>query len=89
MNPAASKVTADHLRRNAYLYVRQSSLHQLVENTESTIGFAPGDSGRWGRWPSTLAWCLQPSSGGTRLVGSRPTRADRTADLSGSMNRRA
>jgi DNA invertase Pin-like site-specific DNA recombinase len=35
MNPAA-KVTADHLRRDAYLYVRQSSLHQLVENTEST-----------------------------------------------------
>lgn len=36
MNPAASKVTAAHLRRDAYLYVRQSSLHQLVENTEST-----------------------------------------------------
>ncbi|MBI2527760.1 MAG: recombinase family protein [Candidatus Rokubacteria bacterium] len=36
MNPAISKVTADHLRRDAYLYVRQSSLHQLVENTEST-----------------------------------------------------
>lgn len=31
-----SKVTADHLRRDAYLYVRQSSLHQVVENTEST-----------------------------------------------------
>lgn len=36
MNPAAGKVTADHVRRHAYLYVRQSSLHQLVENTEST-----------------------------------------------------
>lgn len=36
MNPATSKVSADHLRRDAYLYVRQSSLHQLVENTEST-----------------------------------------------------
>lgn len=36
MNPASSKVTADHLRREAYLYVRQSSLHQVVENTEST-----------------------------------------------------
>jgi len=32
----SSKVTADHLRRDAYLYVRQSSLHQVVENTEST-----------------------------------------------------
>jgi DNA invertase Pin-like site-specific DNA recombinase len=36
MNATASKVTADHLRRDAYLYVRQSSLHQVVENTEST-----------------------------------------------------
>lgn len=32
----ASKVTAAHLRRNAYLYVRQSSPRQVLENTEST-----------------------------------------------------
>ena len=30
------KVTADHLQRAAYLYVRQSTLRQVVENTEST-----------------------------------------------------
>lgn len=36
MSGGASKVTADHLRRDAYLYVRQSSLHQVMENTEST-----------------------------------------------------
>jgi DNA invertase Pin-like site-specific DNA recombinase len=30
------KVTADHLRRDAFLYVRQSSLRQVLENTEST-----------------------------------------------------
>jgi DNA invertase Pin-like site-specific DNA recombinase len=30
------KVTADHLRRRAYLYVRQSTLRQVFENTEST-----------------------------------------------------
>jgi len=30
------KVTASHLGRIAYLYVRQSTLHQVVENTEST-----------------------------------------------------
>ncbi len=30
------KVTADHLRRGAYLYVRQSTLRQVFENTEST-----------------------------------------------------
>ena len=30
-----NKVTAHHLTRNAYLYIRQSSLKQLVENQES------------------------------------------------------
>jgi DNA invertase Pin-like site-specific DNA recombinase len=30
------KVNAHHLRREAFLYVRQSTLRQLVENTEST-----------------------------------------------------
>lgn len=30
------KVTADHLRRLAYLYIRQSTLHQVHENREST-----------------------------------------------------
>lgn len=33
---APSKITADHLRRQAYLYVRQSSLRQVYENREST-----------------------------------------------------
>jgi DNA invertase Pin-like site-specific DNA recombinase len=32
----AVKVCADHLRRDAFLYVRQSSLRQVFENTEST-----------------------------------------------------
>jgi DNA invertase Pin-like site-specific DNA recombinase len=31
-----SKVTASHLRRDAFLYVRQSTLHQVMQNTEST-----------------------------------------------------
>ena len=30
------KVTADHLRRDAYLYIRQSTLWQVAENGEST-----------------------------------------------------
>jgi DNA invertase Pin-like site-specific DNA recombinase len=34
--PANSKVTASHLQRTAYLYVRQSTLRQVFENTEST-----------------------------------------------------
>ncbi len=33
---SALKVGADHLRRDAFLYVRQSSLRQVLENTEST-----------------------------------------------------
>ena len=31
-----NKVTAQHLQRSAYLYVRQSTLRQVLENTEST-----------------------------------------------------
>jgi DNA invertase Pin-like site-specific DNA recombinase len=34
-NPT-QKVTAEHLQRDAFLYVRQSSLRQVFENTEST-----------------------------------------------------
>ncbi len=34
--PAHDKVTSAHLERNAYLYVRQSTLHQVFENTESS-----------------------------------------------------
>ena len=33
---AQGKVSAEHLQRSAYLYVRQSSLHQVHENREST-----------------------------------------------------
>ena len=33
---AQQKVTAQHLAREAYLYIRQSSLRQVMENTEST-----------------------------------------------------
>ena len=37
MTPEPSpKVQATHLARTAYLYVRQSTLRQVVENTEST-----------------------------------------------------
>ena len=33
---AHQKVTASHLQRDAYLYVRQSTVRQVFENTEST-----------------------------------------------------
>ena len=35
-SPMNHKVTASHLKRKAYLYVRQSSMQQVVKNTEST-----------------------------------------------------
>jgi DNA invertase Pin-like site-specific DNA recombinase len=33
---AESKITTEHLQRCAYLYIRQSTLRQVLENTEST-----------------------------------------------------
>ena len=33
---SASKVTAARLSRDAYLYIRQSTLYQVINNTEST-----------------------------------------------------
>ena len=31
------KIPADHIRRDAYLYIRQSILRQVAENGESTL----------------------------------------------------
>ena len=36
MSGDAGKVTSSHLRRDAYLYVRQSTMYQVIHNTEST-----------------------------------------------------
>src|SRR3954453_17104600 len=36
MSADLQKVNAAHLKRNAYLYVRQSMLRQVLENSEST-----------------------------------------------------
>jgi hypothetical protein len=42
-----SKMTPDHLMKTAYLYIRQSTLRQVFENTESTpiCAASPGFSG--------------------------------------------
>jgi DNA invertase Pin-like site-specific DNA recombinase len=32
----SQKITAGHLKRDAYLYIRQSTIRQVFENTEST-----------------------------------------------------
>ncbi len=36
LTEAQNKITTSHLKRDAFLYVRQSSLRQVFENTEST-----------------------------------------------------
>ena len=36
IHDSQGKIKPQHLRRNAYLYVRQSTLRQVMENTEST-----------------------------------------------------
>ena len=36
MRASEQKVDSSHLKRNAYLYVRQSTPRQVLENTEST-----------------------------------------------------
>ena len=36
MSETHSKIQSRHLKRGAYLYVRQSTLRQVFENTEST-----------------------------------------------------
>ena len=36
ISQAHEKITPSHLERTAYLYVRQSTLRQVMENTEST-----------------------------------------------------
>lgn len=36
MDDMSGRVQARHLKRNAYLYVRQSTLRQVFENSEST-----------------------------------------------------
>ncbi len=48
----AMKISADHLRRDAFLYVRQSSLRQVFEHTESTKRqYALRDRAVALRWP--------------------------------------
>src|SRR5271166_965885 len=46
------KITTDHLKRDAYLYIRQSTLRQVVEHGESTQRqYALRDRAVAGGWP--------------------------------------
>ena len=41
---AHQKVKTSHLKRNAYLYVRQSTLRQVFENTQTFQAKGPTES---------------------------------------------
>ena len=61
---AQQKVTASHLQRRAYLYIRQSSLHQVLENPESTARSTSCANGRLrsgGR--ANASWSLMGTRG--------------------------
>ena len=52
LSEGPSKVTTEHLRRDAFLYVRQSTLRQVFHNTESTKRqYALGDRAIALGWP--------------------------------------
>ena len=59
-----SKLTASHLAKNAYLYVRQSTIKQVLENTESTKRqYALRDRA------FSLGWSLSQIVGRSRYCG--------------------
>jgi hypothetical protein len=68
----SGKFTAEHLRRDVYLYVRQSSLKEVVNNSESPPGgstlFAAGPS-RWaGRTPRSAPHLQERAATWTTLA---------------------
>jgi len=70
----AMKVGADHLRRDAFLYVRQSSLRQVFENTESTKRqYALRDRAVALGWPSERIHVIDSDLG---LSGAQATGRD-------------
>jgi hypothetical protein len=63
MHTAEVKVTADHLRRDAYLYVRQSTPRQVVENVESTQRqYALRDRAVAAGWPAERIHVIDKTS---------------------------
>ena len=80
---ATQKVTARQLTRTAYLYIRQSTLRQVVENTESTQRqYALRQRAVALGWPPEQIVATEEStlrrsrSAGSRFSGETVVRAD-------------
>src|SRR6476661_9383018 len=72
---AAAKVTGAHLARTAYLYVRQSTLRQVLTNTESTARqYALRQKAVALGWPAEQVITIDSDQGPVRGVGRRPGR---------------
>ncbi len=95
------KVTAGHLQRQAMLYVRQSTLHQVLENTESTARqYALRERAIALGWEASQLVVIDQDLGHSgasaadregfqRLVGSGRAWSGRTGDGPGSLPSRA
>jgi DNA invertase Pin-like site-specific DNA recombinase len=65
------KVTADHLRRDAYLYVRQSTPRQVIENVESTHRqYALRDRAIAAGWPDARIHVIDNDLGKTGSIAA-------------------
>ncbi len=75
----AMKFGTDHLRRDAFLYVRQSSLRQVFENTESTKRqYALRDRA------VALGWSIERVHVTSIATSASPAHSRRTATASSS-----
>ena len=75
----SQKITPRHLRRQAYLYVRQSTLRQVVENTESTQRqYALRQRAVALGWPIEQVVVIDRDLGQSGRVGRRPRRVSAT-----------
>ena len=86
----SQKITPRHLRRQAYLYVRQSTLRQVVENTESTQRqYALRQRAVALGWPIEQVVVIDRDLGQSGRVGRRPRRVSATGPRRGPRVARA
>lgn len=69
---AFEKVKSDHLQRKAYLYVRQSTMRQVIENQESTRRqYALSQRAVALGWPSENIEVIDEDQGHSGAIGDR------------------